>query len=163
MFARLNLRHNLRHTKTFFKKILSRGKLSKYYTSRMLYIPLYPTNLQIFGTKSFPRRRFLQHYYRDTFIESHRKPKDVPEISYGGREIGRASNKRCTLPFCVVSRCHYFDILQKNTYKTSINSTSATKIVKNLHICNFCSTFAAQRSRLNDHGISRLFEANKPK
>ena len=69
----------------FFQKILSRGKLSKYYTSRMLYIPLYPTNLQIFGTKSLLRRRFLQHYCRDTFIESHRKPTDVLEMSYSGR------------------------------------------------------------------------------
>lgn len=58
---------------------------------------------------------------------------------------------------------NYFDILQKNTRKTSINSTSDTKIVKNLHICNFCSTFAAQRSRLNEHGVSRLYEAAKPK
>ena len=81
MFARLNFRHNLRHTKTFFKKIHSRGKLSKYYTSRMLYIPLYPTNSQIFGTKPLPCRRFLQHYYRDAFIESHRKPIEVPQIS----------------------------------------------------------------------------------
>ena len=85
MFARLNFRHNLRHAKTFFKKILSRGKLSKYYTSRVLHIPFYPPNLQIFGTKPLPRRRFLQHYYRDTFIESHRKPMDVLEMSYSGR------------------------------------------------------------------------------
>ena len=34
-----NLRHNLRHTKTFFKKTHPRGKLSKHYTSRVLYIP----------------------------------------------------------------------------------------------------------------------------
>ena len=70
----------------FFQKIHSRGKLSKYYTSRVLYIPLYPTNSQIFGTKLAQCRRFLQHYYRDTFIESHRKPKDLPQISYGGPE-----------------------------------------------------------------------------
>ena len=39
----------------------------------------------IFGTKPHPCRRFLHHYYRDTFIESHRKPIEVPQISYGGR------------------------------------------------------------------------------
>ena len=61
-----NLRHNLRHAKTFFKKILSRAKLSKYYTSRVLYIPIYSLNSQIFGTKPLLRRRFLQHYYRGT-------------------------------------------------------------------------------------------------
>ena len=43
--------------------------------------------LQIFGTKPLPLRRFLQHYYRDTFIESHRKPLEVPQISYSGRLI----------------------------------------------------------------------------
>ena len=32
-----NLRHNLRAKKTFFKKIHPRGKLSKYYTSRVSY------------------------------------------------------------------------------------------------------------------------------
>ena len=122
MFARLNFRHNLRRAKTFFKKIHSRGKHSKYYTSRVLYIPFYSLNSQIFGTKLPKCRRygitilyrgtknsgrssgnskkyfyqyllyfanpktqisgyfiyycryFLQHYYRDTFIESHRKP-----------------------------------------------------------------------------------------
>ena len=152
MFARLNLRHNLRHAKTFFKKIHSRGKPSKHYTSRVLQIPFSSPESQIFGTKSLLRRRFLQHYYRNTFIESHRKPIDLP---WWSRNLLYA----CTLSFCVVKRCNCFDILQKNTYKTSINSTFATKTVKNLHICNFCSTFAAQRSRLNDHGVSRLFEA----
>ena len=38
-------------------------------------------NLQIFGTKPLPRRRFLQHYYRGTFIESHQKPIEAPQIS----------------------------------------------------------------------------------
>ena len=42
---------------------------------------LFYPNSPIFGTKSLPRRRFLQHYYRDTFIESHRKPIEVPQIS----------------------------------------------------------------------------------
>ena len=63
----------------------TRVKCSVYSASRVLYIPLYPTNLQIFGTKPLPRRRFLQHYYRGTFIESHRKPREVLEISYSGR------------------------------------------------------------------------------
>ena len=75
--------------KLFSEKIHSRGKLSKHYTSRVLYIPLYPTNLQIFGTKPHPRRRFLQHYYRDTFIESHRTPTEVLEMLYSGRVIRR--------------------------------------------------------------------------
>ena len=88
-----NLRHNLRAKKTFFKKIHPRGKSCKYYTSRVLYIPFYPPKSPTFGTKPLPRRRFLQHYYRDTFIESHRKahrcPIDVPQMSYGGHLIKR--------------------------------------------------------------------------
>ena len=47
----------------------------------MLYMSLFYPNSPIFGTKLLPCRRFLQHYYRDTFIESHRKPIDVLEIS----------------------------------------------------------------------------------
>ena len=39
------------------------------------------------SARPLPCRRFLQHYYRGTFIESHRKPIDVPQISYGGRLI----------------------------------------------------------------------------
>ena len=91
--------------------------------------------------------------------KAHRSPTDLLWWSRNWQSF----LQRFTLPFCVVKRCHYFDILQKNTYKTSINSTFATKTVKNLHICNFCSTFAAQRSRLNEHGVSRLYEAAKPK
>ena len=53
----------------------------------MLYIPNFFLNDPIFGTKSLSRRRFLQHYYRDTFIESHRKPRDVPQMCYRGRLI----------------------------------------------------------------------------
>ena len=44
---------------------------------------------RFFGTKRLLRRRFLQHYYRDTFIESHRKPTEVLEMSYSGRLIRR--------------------------------------------------------------------------
>ena len=73
--------------KLFSRKIHSRGKLSKYYTSRVLYIPLFSPKSPIFGTKTPNCRRFLQHYYRDTFIESHRKPRVLLEISYGGRLI----------------------------------------------------------------------------
>ena len=51
--------------KLFFKKIHSRRKPCKYYTSRVLYIPFYPPNSPIFGAKPLPRRRFLQHYYRN--------------------------------------------------------------------------------------------------
>ena len=47
----------------------------------MLYIPNFFLNSPTFGIKHLPCRRFLQHYYRGTFIESHRKPTDVPEIS----------------------------------------------------------------------------------
>ena len=32
---------------------------------------------RFFGTKQPKCRRFLQHYYRDAFIESHRKPTDL--------------------------------------------------------------------------------------
>ena len=59
-----NFRHNLRAKKLFSKKIHSRGKPCKYCTSRVLYIPFYPPNSPTFGAKPFPRRRFLQHYYR---------------------------------------------------------------------------------------------------
>ena len=72
--------------KLFSKKIHSRGKLSKYYTSRVLYIPLFSPKSPIFGTKTPKCRSFLQHYYRDTFIKSHRKPRDLPQISYGAPE-----------------------------------------------------------------------------
>jgi hypothetical protein len=53
----------------------------------MMYIPFLSPRSPIFGTKLLPCRRFLQHYYRDTFIESHRKPIDVLEMSYSGRLI----------------------------------------------------------------------------
>ena len=78
-------RHDLRAKKLYFKKIHPRGKSCKYYTSRVLYLPFYPPHSPTFGTKPLPRRRFLQHYYRDTFIESHRKPIEVLEMSYSGR------------------------------------------------------------------------------
>ena len=61
--------------KLFSKKIHSRGKLSKYCTSRVLYIPFYSPNSPIFGAKPLPRRRFLQPYYRGAFTES-------PQISH---------------------------------------------------------------------------------
>ena len=47
----------------------------------MLYLLRSTQRTPIFGTKHLPRRRFLQHYYRDAFIESHQKPTDVPQIS----------------------------------------------------------------------------------
>ena len=47
----------------------------------MLYMSLFYPNSPTFGTKSLSRRRFLQHYYRDTFIESHRKPTDLLQWS----------------------------------------------------------------------------------
>ena len=51
-----------------------------------LFVTFSP-NSPIFGTKYLSRRRFLQHYYRDTFIESHRKPTDLLEMCYSGRLI----------------------------------------------------------------------------
>ena len=91
---RHNFRHNLRAKKLFSKKIHLRGITSKYCTSRVLYIPFYPPKSPTFGAKPLPRRRFLQHYYRDTFIESHRKPIDIPQISYGGPETYRELKKK---------------------------------------------------------------------
>ena len=46
----------------------------------------------IFDAKPLQRQRFLQHNYRDTFIESNRKPIDVPEMSYGGPETSKSLN-----------------------------------------------------------------------
>ncbi len=124
----------------------------------------------------------MQHYYRDAFVESHRKPRDVPEISlfcsvlalipqsgdFSGAALGVRSvallqvaklaellTKGVLSLFVLFQGVIISIFYKKNTRKTSINSTFATKTVKNLHICNFCSTFAAQRSRLNDHGVSR--------
>lgn len=51
-----NLRHNLQHSKTFFKKIYSRGKPCKYYTSRVLYISFYGLRQPI-GTTCTPSVR----------------------------------------------------------------------------------------------------------
>ena len=44
--------------KLFSKKIHSRGKLSKYYTSRVIYIPFYSPYSQTFGTKLPKCRRY---------------------------------------------------------------------------------------------------------
>ena len=44
-------------SKNFFQKIHSRGKSSKYYTSRVLYIPFYSQKSQIFSTK--PPKRWV--------------------------------------------------------------------------------------------------------
>ena len=80
-----NFRHNLRAKKTFFKKIHPRGKSCKYYTSRVLYIPFYSLNSEIFGTKPLPRRRFLQHYYRGASQKppkAHRYPTDLRILFY---------------------------------------------------------------------------------
>ena len=51
----------------FFKKILSRGKHSKHYTSRVLYIPFYSPNSPIFGAKLAQCRRYgITIIYRGT-------------------------------------------------------------------------------------------------
>ena len=53
--------------KLFFKKTHPCGNPSKYDTSRVLYIPLYPTNSQIFGTKLPKCRRYgITILYRGT-------------------------------------------------------------------------------------------------
>ena len=106
-------------------------------------------------------------FYTEGFTKLHQLGGELAntKLHQSGGEIGNVILQQTIAEKThqLVKRCNYFDILQKNTYKTSINSTFATKTVKNLHMCNFCSTFAAQRSRLNDHGVSRLFEAAKPK
>ena len=66
------------------KKITQAGGVGNQHLPLVLSTFLWQ-NLQIFGTKLAQCRRFLQHYYRDTFIESHRKPIEVPQISYRGR------------------------------------------------------------------------------
>ena len=88
-FLLLHFRHNLRAKKLFVKKIHPCGKSCKHYTFRVLYVPFYPPSSSIFGVKPLLRRRFLQHYYRDTFIESYKKPTDVLVMSYGAPEIYR--------------------------------------------------------------------------
>ena len=115
------LRHNFRHTKTFFQKTHSRGKLSKHYTSRVLYRPFYNPDPPIFGTKLLLCRRFLQHYYRDTFIESHRKPIEVLKMSDSGRLTSSIFIPRLFIQITPIN--HHF-----TNY--------------NLHICKFFCTFA---------------------
>ena len=65
----------------FFLKNPTSGKRLIFNVSRLLYVSTLPLTTPIFGIKYLPCRRFLQHYYRDTFIESHRKPTDVLEMS----------------------------------------------------------------------------------
>ena len=61
----------------FFQKNTTSEKRLIFNTSRLIYISKSPSISPIFGTKQLLCRRFLQHYYRDTFIESHRKPTDL--------------------------------------------------------------------------------------
>ena len=60
-------------------------KLLFYNNFRMLYMPLFSQNSPTFGAKYLPRRRFLQHYYRDALYRKppkcHRKPTDVLQWS----------------------------------------------------------------------------------
>ena len=69
-----NFQHNIQPQKTFFKKIHSRGNLSKHYTSRALYIPLHPLRLQIFSTKPLKRWIFSTPII---YREVPRAPEDV--------------------------------------------------------------------------------------
>ena len=55
------------------------GKCKKYFYQYSSHFANPKT--QISGNFIYHCRYFLQHYYRDTFIESHRKPIDLPQIS----------------------------------------------------------------------------------
>ena len=57
----------------------SSGNSKKYFYQYLLYFATPKT--QISGYFIYYCRYFLQHYYRDTFIESHRNPTDILEIS----------------------------------------------------------------------------------
>ena len=92
----------------------------------MLYIPLYPTNSQIFGTKPLSRRRFLHHYYRGTCIESHRKLIDISQISYGGRLIRRQLYLSCQIQKSGISD-KLFDIRKRGIRFSYILFTKITR------------------------------------
>ena len=104
----------------FFQKNTTSGKRLTFNTSRLFYMSTLPLKSPIFlsrqwaqtinrkrffGTKPLPCRRFLQHYYRDTFIESHRKPIEVPQISYRGHLI-------CSMPLPSKQKEVFTQILQ---------------------------------------------------
>ena len=55
------------------------GKCKKYFYQYSSHFANPKTQLS--GNFIYHCRYFLQHYYRDTFIESHRKPRDLPQIS----------------------------------------------------------------------------------
>ena len=94
-----NFRHNLRHTKKNNKKITHAEGVCNQHLPLALSTFLWQ-NSQVFGTKLAQCRRFLQHYYRDTFIESHRKPTELPQISYGVPETCSIEKKTVIpLPF----------------------------------------------------------------
>ena len=71
----------------FFLKKHQSGNRLTFNTSRLFYMFTSPPISPIFGIKHLLCRRFLQHYYRDIFIKSHRKPIEVLEMSYSGRLI----------------------------------------------------------------------------
>ena len=73
MSVHTEFRHNLRHAKTFFQKNTQAEGVCNQHLPLALST-LSQQNSQTFGTKSLPRRRFVQHYYRDTFIESTESP-----------------------------------------------------------------------------------------
>ena len=73
------IRHNLRHEEKNNKKTTQAGGVGNQHLPLALSTFLWQ-NSQIFGTNPLPCRRFVQYYYRDTFIKSHRKPIDLPQI-----------------------------------------------------------------------------------
>ena len=93
----------------------------------MLYMSLSTHRSPIFGTKPLPRRRFLQHYYRYMFIESHQKPIDVPQISYTwSPNLQHAYSQK-------MKKWLFIQITPINHHFTN----------QNLHICDIFCTFAA--------------------
>ena len=107
-----------------FKQNTSGNRLI-FNTFRLLYISKLPSISPIFGTKPLPCRRFLQHYYRDTFIESHRKPIEVLEISYSGHLI-------CSMPLPSQQKEVFTQILQIIHHFT----------YHSLRVCKFFCIFA---------------------
>ena len=92
----------------------------------MLYMSLFYPNSPILGTKPLPRRRFLQHYYRDTFIKSHRKPTDLLQWSPNLQGI-------------LIKMQHKQHFFIQNLPMSAKNTTFAAKFNKNLPIMSYIS------------------------
>ena len=123
----------------------------------MLYIPRFHPISPTFGTKPLPCRRFLHHYYRDTFIESHRKPRDVPQMCYSGRLIcsmlalipqsrdfsGAALGVRSIALLQVAKIAVRLFPKMKKWLFIQITPINHHFTNQNLHICDIFCTFAA--------------------